>query len=246
MLRVFQKYRKKFWAGKGVQKYILYAVGEIFLVVIGILIALQVNNWNEVRKARTFEITMLEEIQEALNKDIRNLKMTSDYLKSVLYSVQELTRIQNNRNHRTDSLKFHLEMLRTSGVAVNINKSPYEALKSSGMDRISNPELRKSLLNLYGNAVPSFEGWVNEIVRISLFDRDTLFNTLFPPYAVAENERISNKYKITNMDLIYKDSRFDELLLLGGGYIHRVLLFLDRTVENLEAVHAQITKELSR
>jgi hypothetical protein len=64
MLRIFQKYRKKFWAGKGGQKYILYAVGEIFLVVIGILIALQVNNWNEMRKAHDIS-----------NETISNLKI---------------------------------------------------------------------------------------------------------------------------------------------------------------------------
>ncbi|MDX1591318.1 MAG: DUF6090 family protein [Balneolaceae bacterium] len=38
-----------------IRKYILYAIGEILLVVIGILIALQVNNWNEQRKRQNEE-----------------------------------------------------------------------------------------------------------------------------------------------------------------------------------------------
>jgi len=49
MLRFFRTIRKKMIEQENVSKYLLYAIGETLLVVIGILIALQVNNWNEVR-----------------------------------------------------------------------------------------------------------------------------------------------------------------------------------------------------
>lgn len=49
MLRLFRRIRQKLLTENKVSKYLLYAVGEILLVVIGILIALQVNNWNEKR-----------------------------------------------------------------------------------------------------------------------------------------------------------------------------------------------------
>ena len=57
MLKFFRKIRKKLIehpskgrTGDNVRKYLLYAIGEILPVVIGILIALQINNWNELRK----------------------------------------------------------------------------------------------------------------------------------------------------------------------------------------------------
>jgi len=50
MLTFFRRIRKGFLVGGRASKYLLYAIGEIALVVIGILIALQVNNWNEERK----------------------------------------------------------------------------------------------------------------------------------------------------------------------------------------------------
>jgi len=45
-------------------KYFKYAIGEIVLVVIGILIALQINNWNEESKNKTFELKMLSEVKK--------------------------------------------------------------------------------------------------------------------------------------------------------------------------------------
>ena len=50
MIGLFRKIRKKLSDDNKPFKYLRYAIGEIFLVVIGILIALQVNNWNEIRK----------------------------------------------------------------------------------------------------------------------------------------------------------------------------------------------------
>ena len=50
MIKFFRKIRRKLLTENKISKYLLYAIGEIILVVIGILIALQVNNWNEDRK----------------------------------------------------------------------------------------------------------------------------------------------------------------------------------------------------
>jgi hypothetical protein len=53
-----------------VTHYLIYAIGEIILVLVGILIALEINNQNEQRKADAFEIKMLIEIQNALQQDL--------------------------------------------------------------------------------------------------------------------------------------------------------------------------------
>ena len=51
-------------------KYARYAIGEILLVVIGILIALQINNWNEGNKAKVVEKEILQQFHAELNLDI--------------------------------------------------------------------------------------------------------------------------------------------------------------------------------
>jgi len=61
MIRFFRHIRKKLMEQNKIKKYLLYAVGEILLVVIGILIALQVNNWNEQRKQEEEAIRVLSD-----------------------------------------------------------------------------------------------------------------------------------------------------------------------------------------
>ena len=58
MNNFFRRIRQSLLAENKFSKYLLYAVGEILLVVIGILIALQINNWNEFNKERENEKTM--------------------------------------------------------------------------------------------------------------------------------------------------------------------------------------------
>ena len=52
MIKLFRKIRQKLLAENKISKYLIYAIGEIILVVIGILIALQINNWNESNKEK--------------------------------------------------------------------------------------------------------------------------------------------------------------------------------------------------
>ena len=80
MIKFFSKIRKKLAAENKVLAYSRYAIGEIVLVVIGILIALQINNWNEVnkekRKIHTNILSILDDIKEdsiAINSLINNL-----------------------------------------------------------------------------------------------------------------------------------------------------------------------------
>jgi len=57
MLRFFRQIRKTLIEQDNIRKYLLFAIGEILLVVIGIFIALQVNNWNEERKLNLLEVS---------------------------------------------------------------------------------------------------------------------------------------------------------------------------------------------
>ena len=74
MLKFFRQIRQQLIGQGSIKKYMLYAVGEILLVVIGILIALQINNWNEQRKNKQTEQKTLQAILNNLEEDSQTLQ----------------------------------------------------------------------------------------------------------------------------------------------------------------------------
>jgi len=79
MIKFFRKIRQKMLTENKFSKYLLYAIGEIVLVVIGILIALQINISNEAKKARAVEVNYLENLKADLLLETENIKGFSDY-----------------------------------------------------------------------------------------------------------------------------------------------------------------------
>ena len=69
MIKIFRKIRKKMLTKSNFSKYLIYAVGEIVLVVIGILIALAINEWNNNQKIKSEEIATLKKLVQDLESD---------------------------------------------------------------------------------------------------------------------------------------------------------------------------------
>ena len=70
MLHFFRKIRHDLIANSKSYKYLKYAIGEVILVMLGILMALQVNNWNEERKNEEKQLSLLANLKNDLDKDI--------------------------------------------------------------------------------------------------------------------------------------------------------------------------------
>lgn len=75
MIKFFRKFRQQLLSENKFNKYLIYAIGEIVLVVIGILIALQINNWNELRKVHGQEVTFLKGLKTDLLADQSQLDL---------------------------------------------------------------------------------------------------------------------------------------------------------------------------
>lgn len=241
MLRFFRQFRKKLMEQNKVRTYIFYAIGEILLVVIGILIALQVNNWNQNRLDRIYEKTMLSEISLALDQDISNLERSLDYLNSVQHSVSELAKIKNNPNHPRDSLMHHFNVAGEGGIAVIFNSSSYEALKSSGLDKVLDPELRKNISLLYELQLGTVEGWINEVIRAHLLDKNDFMRDEFEVNVEADSSQgIRVEYKELSYDLIHTDPKFETFLSLTGNYIPRAKTYIGNAIEAMAEVKDQI------
>ncbi|MBT8236728.1 MAG: hypothetical protein KJO04_11090 [Bacteroidia bacterium] len=127
-------------------KYFKYAIGEILLVVIGILIALSINTWNENRKESVFEKEILLQIKTNLEQDRAALVAFATNGNRAIASANKILALPQGSEH--DSLKYWL------GDFMQFDRfqpltSSYEVLKSKGLDLISNKELRFQLGSYY-------------------------------------------------------------------------------------------------
>ena len=153
MIRFFSKIRLSLLERSKVARYLTYAVGEIILVVVGILIALQVNNWNEARKDRQDELKILGEIHANLEGDLRWLDNSFDLLNDSKNSAQALLNVVREDLPYDDSYGYYLFYLNMYP-AFRTNTSGYQLLTTKGLELISNDTLRMALTNLYEVVYP--------------------------------------------------------------------------------------------
>ena len=150
MIKFFRKIRQQLLTENKFSKYLLYAIGEILLVVIGILIALSINNWNQEQKQEAQEINFLKSLQTDLSNDLeyfnKEIERTSSAAKdqknfiSKIYEKQET--IENVR------ALFTLLDLDTKHLTIQ-NPTYLELISSGNLNIFRNEKLKLSLINYY-------------------------------------------------------------------------------------------------
>ncbi|MEM1260105.1 MAG: DUF6090 family protein [Bacteroidota bacterium] len=157
MIQFFRKIRQKLVLGNKFSKYLLYAIGEIILVVIGILIALQLNNIQEEKKKREKERSYLKEINLDFKSNKEQLDSIIAYNKVSLHAGRRLQEIlkkfeadnpkvtAGNRKF-ADSIGYYNNLV-WRNKSFNPKNGTVEALlNSSSFDLITNDTLRRNLI----------------------------------------------------------------------------------------------------
>ncbi len=148
MIKIFRKIRQSLLSEGKTGKYLKYAVGEIILVVIGILIAVQINNWNNRNQLEDLERKYLIEIKNSLQFDLKDIQFNIGFNESRLRSNEIVLQYLNREIEYSDSLKFHFaNMIFTTRTLPN--QSAYENLKSRGLEIITSDSLRQNITSLY-------------------------------------------------------------------------------------------------
>ena len=129
-------------------KYLLYAIGEIILVVIGILIALSINNWNNDQNLRRTEVALLKEMKKNLETDLVDIQWNINNNKTKLNANEIVLESLKNSESYNDTLNFYYGNL-WGGTYFSKNTSAYDNLKSIGFHIIKNDSLRIRITELY-------------------------------------------------------------------------------------------------
>ncbi len=192
MLTFFRKLRKGLLNSGATRKYLLYAIGEIALVVIGILIALQINNWNQFRLDRIQETAILHQLKSEFDANLieadRKIYMRDFIIKA---SERLIELIDNSslivENRHIDSLIIYTRLNPT------FNKRPgvtAELLNSGKLYLISNSEIRR-LISEWAAIVEELNEEENLLTEI-VSDRYTPFLTEHFTTRNSDNEFSKN------------------------------------------------------
>jgi hypothetical protein len=131
-------------------KYLFYAIGEVILVVIGILIALSIDNWNEDRNIRRTEKALLNEMKNELEMDLADMEFNINLNKVKVNANEIVLESLKNSDSYNDTLKFYYANL-MGGSYFSKNTAAFDNLKSTGFYIIKNDSLRIRITQLYSN-----------------------------------------------------------------------------------------------
>ena len=175
MYRLFNKVRRELIAEGRLFQYLGYAVGETVLIVTGILIALQINEWAEDRNDRRFERQTLSQIRANLKTDHERLTEIAMSRHKAAQSIDLVLAIDDPEN--AEDLKFWLADVMQAD-RFNVISNAYDVLKSRGLDIVKNDELRLTLGIYYDN-------WANEI-KAHYADLQSAFEKRWIPFIISD------------------------------------------------------------
>lgn len=251
MIKFFRKIRKNLIMQNKTPKYFKYAIGEIVLVVIGILIALQINNWNESYKAEAFEKNILSEIHRTLEIDLEDFKYFEERI------IKKDTAIDNMIFARKGEKKFNEKQLINNigwvhaSIVFSYNKGPYENLKSIGLDKIQSDSLRSKLTYYYEVILPRFNSFFDLAHKEHKPKINELLVQLEKEGFYKKDFEISIKregfYPVTNYDVkkYLKDEQYQKVLILEANYKYDLWSRISSIIRHTEEIKNATNLEIN-
>jgi len=235
MFKFFRKIRYNLMSENKTGKYLKYGIGEIVLVVIGILIALQVNTWNEGRKEQAQLKTYVSSLIEDLENDISMVEVVIFQNEEIISRIDSLSAYVKHKGiDEMSNLDLLCFTLNKPHRPYKWNRATLEELKSSGslriikndslIKRIAKYDAETSHLDVdYQNDKVQFEkctGLLSSVVNTNYSNYDTFYEMLLP----EDNRRSYNlfnseQYEIAkeqNLDII--TNNIDDVYKMVNGY----------------------------
>ena len=267
MIEFFRHIRRSLINQNQMGKYFKYAIGEILLVMIGILLALQVNNWNEERKEAKLETVLLKQLQTEFNSNLSQIEQRIDIRNNMMKAAVALINyIDNPEIRQIDSINHYIAWT-----------TPYTTfdpivndIVASGNSRILKNNRLKQLLSL----------WTSEIIQVTegeqtwLRYRDNIYlpfliehyqlrtmrsnamnNNILQNFLINQEQR-NTAYTITSLGDTKHSADIDALLdtpdyedhlvrliVTNRNTQHQAYILKERIVEIIELLESEINKK---
>lgn len=238
MIKFFRKIRQNLVNEGKTSKYLKYAIGEIILVVFGILIAVQINNWNEQRKDRALEQKLLIALHDDLLINIDRLN------KDILLEQRSIKQANKIIKHLDERKPYDpsLDLIFQESIYspdITISTSSYEMIKFKGIDIIQNEPLQRTIIDLF------------DVVYVDLLAETVRLENQFWPssvlHMVHKHFRVSDTgNKPTNYDALLEDTTFKNMLANRTSFRRLALKLKTEALHDTEALDKLIMIEIKQ
>ena len=251
MINFFRKIRKKLAddnptsakasAGMKTGKYLSYAIGEIVLVVVGILIALSINNWNEEQKERVKEREVLEDIMNNLNRNNELIRNSLVSINKMDKSSDIVMSVIRNKKQYSDTLDSHFfESTRSGGLLFPLSTEGYESLKNVGFDIIRSRALKDKILEIFEISYKTIKQRT-QFANAKSVESSNYISTLF-------RSELRDRFIPMNYDQLLNNARYYSFLVdlkenQRAFYISTVLDCLSESEELIQLIKKELKNQ---
>lgn len=181
MIKFFRRIRKKLLEQNRLSKYLVYAAGEIILVMIGILLALQVSNWNQARLDSRQEQQILQQLKSEFEENLKELDRKDALRNKMIRSSEQLFKIKKENNladFHPDTTRMYIGWTHNTPTFDPVRGTTNELLSSGKLYLIKNDGLKTRLTNWSGqvNRLTEYE---QDLRRYNINNYDTFLTRTF-------------------------------------------------------------------
>jgi len=238
MFRIFRKIREEILLGKKTRRYLGYAIGELALVVIGILIALQINNWNEERIEQRQIAEYAHALIKDLERDLAMIEIIKNEIDVLINKIDTLAAyIEGRPFEELRNIDLYYLMRAPFYRPYSWNRTALEQIKASGaLRQMKNQELVEKI-SAYEAFTNHLEGdfefdrtigtnsvvLAGTVVDMNYLDVHEIFGAGSPSSFSFPESPFHSAFEDTNLSLLTDDMKdikivVNSYLILGGYY----------------------------
>jgi hypothetical protein len=249
MIKFFGKVRQNLLSEGKTGKYLKYAVGEIILVMVGILLALQVNNWNESIKTKKEEKELLSFIQNAIHDDLLDLEDASIYLEKEITYADRILYYLEYESIYPDSLYSDFSILTMNrNNRISLNQVAVKSFEKKE-DLIRNDSLRYQIMSLYNDRYPKVNIALNNFSDNlqDIFRPLTKTRFILPKEGIFDTEAKTIFYPMRpiNYTALKEDIEFTNAVKTCRANIIVHLNHFNNAIHDIKKVKTSIAEELN-
>jgi len=241
MIKFFRKIRQKLLSENKFRKYLTYAFGEIILVVIGILIALQINNWNEFRKERKIEKKLIVELHLTIKNNHKDLVGGLGRWQSTTDAIDLILQVIDEKHPYHDSLayQFYKAHQKRGNNLNSLNFSGYKELENKGFNVITNKNLQEGVINLFDNHLSNLAATNGQL--------DVDYSSFHYEYIARNFQLNKNGHIPHNFDSVINDPYYRSILqslrTIMQRKTNRVNFYLRKSEKILELLEDELDQK---